>query len=180
MGYDLGDIQKMTKALDRRSPKTRVYKSKTFDTKIAAQTWAIETEQFLSSEVDLVRGKTFANALDRFEREVSKGRKGERWKGIRINKHRRDALADRLLEDLTMEDINRWIVEQTTSASTINRDLNLLSSVFSHCIKWKWIKQNPCKGCQRPRQPGRRGNAGFQNMKSTGYWPRCISMRIGA
>lgn len=38
---------------------------------------------------------------------------------IRINKHRRDALADRLLEDLTMEDINRWIAEQTTSASTI-------------------------------------------------------------
>ena len=132
------------------------YKSKTFNTKIAAQTWAIETEQFLSSEVDLVRGKTFANALDRFEREVSKGRKGERWEVIRINKHRRDALADRLLEDLTMEDINRWITEQTTSASTINRDLNLLSSIFSHCIKWKWIKQNPCKGCQRPRQPAPR------------------------
>ena len=132
------------------------YKSKTFDTKLAAQTWAIETEQFLSSEVDLVRGKTFANALDRFEREVSKGRKGERWERIRINKHRRDALADRLLEDLTMEDINRWITEQITSASTINRDLNLLSSIFSHCIKWKWIKQNPCKGCQRPRQPAPR------------------------
>ena len=61
------------------------YKSKTFDTKIAAQTWAIETEQFLSSEVDLVRGKTFANALDRFEREVSKGRKGECCEVICIN-----------------------------------------------------------------------------------------------
>ena len=60
-----------------------------------------------------MRGKTFANALDRFEREVLKGRKGERWEVIRINKHRRDALADRLLESLTIEDINRWITEQT-------------------------------------------------------------------
>ena len=132
------------------------YKAKTFDTKIAAQRWALETEQFLSSEAGLVRGKTLADALDRYEKEVSRGRKGERWDAIRINKHRRDDLADGLLEGLTTDHINRWIARQTTSAGTINRDLNLLSSIFTHCVKWKWIKQNPCKGCQRPRLPAPR------------------------
>ncbi len=99
----------------------------------------METEQSLVDEQGIIQGKTFLDALNRYEVEVSKGRKSERWDRIRINKHRRDPLADVMLEQLTTADIDRWIAEQTTSASTINRDLNLLSSIFTHCVKWKWM-----------------------------------------
>jgi len=110
-------------------------------------------EQSLSDESGIIPGKTVLDALDRYEDEVSKGRKGERWDRVRISKHRRDPLADVLLEQLSTEDVNHWIAEQSTSAATINRDLNLLSSMFTHCIKWKWMQVNSCKDCHRPRSP---------------------------
>jgi len=113
-------------------------------------------EQSLSDERGIVRDKKVLNALNRYEVEVSKGRKGERWDKARINKHRRDPLADVMLAQLSTEHINHWIAEQSTSAATINRDLNLLSSIFTHCVKWEWMQGNPCKDCNRPKSPAPR------------------------
>ena len=58
-------------------------------------------EQSLSDEASVIRGKTFLGALDRYEDEVSRVRKGERWDRVRINKHRRDPLADVMLAQLS-------------------------------------------------------------------------------
>lgn len=70
------------------------YRSKTFDTKLNAQTWAVEMEQYASPGSSLVRGKTVLDALNRYEKEVSKGRKGDR-------REEHDLLADgeRILND---------------------------------------------------------------------------------
>ncbi len=48
------------------------YKSKTFDTKVNALSWALEMEQSLSDESGIIRRKTVSDALDRYEADVSK------------------------------------------------------------------------------------------------------------
>ncbi len=61
------------------------YKSKTFNTKVNALSWALEMKKPLSDESSVIRRKTMLDALDQYEVEVYGGRKGERWDRVRIN-----------------------------------------------------------------------------------------------
>jgi len=57
----------------------------------------------------------------------------------------------KFITDITTRDVNRWIAQQTTSARTINQRLKILSVMFQFLIKQDYIKENPVKNADKPR-----------------------------
>lgn len=130
------------------------YKSKTFPTKVQAMSWAAETEQSLSSD-RLVQGKTLSDIFERYRDEISPSKKSRRTEQNRLNKFLRHPLAFLPLAELKQLHIHDWIADALTSlkSSSVNRDLNLLSSVFEQGKRWNWIDINPVRGIKRPKNP---------------------------
>ena len=129
------------------------YKSKRFSTKAEAQAWALELEARLGRNPGMLLGHTLREAMQKYSDEVSPSRKGARWEQVRLAKLERDALADMAVADLEHEHIQGWIERQTISASSINRELNLLSAVFRECrTTWKWMAHNPMTDVKRPQK----------------------------
>jgi integrase len=58
--------------------------------------------------------------------------------------------------DIMTHDVNEWITRglaRGLSPATVNRETNLLSSVFNYAVKdRKWIPVNPCHGARRPER----------------------------
>lgn len=130
------------------------YKSKTFTTKVQAMSWAAETEQSLSTDT-LVRGKTLGGIFERYRDEISPHKKSYRTERNRLNKFMRHPLAIITLADIKQSHFYEWIQEALTSlkSSSVNRDLNLLSSVFEQGKRWNWTDINPIRGIKRPKNP---------------------------
>jgi len=130
------------------------YKSKTFTTKVQAMAWAVETEQELSSDT-LISGKRLSDIFERYRDEISPSKKSYRTERNRLNKFMRHPLSIIPLADITQSHFYDWIQEALTSlkSSSVNRDLNLLSSVFEQAIRWNWTDINPIRGIKRPKNP---------------------------
>ena len=129
--------------------KHRQYTSKTFNTKIQAMAWAAETEQSLSPFPDIqITGKTLAQAFERYRDEISPDKKGHRSETVRLNKFMRHPLAAMPLNEIKPLHVYDWIEEQlkTIKSSSINRYLNLFSSVFEQTKRWNWTDTNPVRG----------------------------------
>lgn len=130
------------------------YKSKTFDSKIQAMAWAAETEQSLSPDA-LISGKTLGDCFIRYRDEISPTKKSYRSEYNRLNKFSRHALAELPLSEIKHTHIYDWIDESLTEikSSSVNRYLNLLSSVFEQAKRWRWTRENPTRGIKRPKNP---------------------------
>ncbi len=130
------------------------YKSKTFTTKVQAMAWAVETEQNLSSDT-LVHGKSLSDLFERYRDEITPNKKSRRTEHNRLNKFMRHPLAVLSLTDIKQSHFYGWIAEALTSlmSSSVNRDLNLLSSVFEQGKRWNWNDSNPIRGIKRPKNP---------------------------
>lgn len=156
--------------------------SATFATKAQAQAWAAvrETELRDSKAGGIVAGKTVRDAFDRYEKEVSRTKRGHRFEALRMAVlaeieigERPVKFGDIKLSDLTsehlgklrdarlgMEVAQRQIEDvdptpaRTISGSTVNREFNLLSHVFNTARReWKWIAESPTKDVRRPKNP---------------------------
>lgn len=130
------------------------YKSRTFDTKVQAMAWAVETEQNFSSDT-LVLGKTLGDLFERYRDEISPKKKSWRTEYNRLNKFMRHSLAAVLLVEIRQTHFDGWIQESLASikSSSVNRDLNLLSSVFKQGKRWERTDNNPIRGIHRPKNP---------------------------
>jgi len=130
-------------------------KSKTFDSKIEAKSWALETEIQLGSSDNIVRGRTIADLCDRYAKEIVPLHKGHRWELIKLNSFKNDYIADDAISEMSCDDVNAWIVSRskTVSNASICRELNLLSSMFTYAIKCKWCRDNPVSKADKPKQP---------------------------
>lgn len=140
------------------------YKSQTFPTKIQAQAWAVEMEQTMTPDT-LVRGKSFGDAFLRYQLEISPSKKTWRNEHNRLSKFLRHNMASLLLEDIRQTHIYEWVEEELKriKSSSVNRDLNLLSSVFEQCKRWAWTNNNPVRGIKRPKNPRPRDRRISQN-----------------
>lgn len=129
-------------------------KSKTFDSKLAALKWAEEVEQTLKPD-GLIHGKTVGDAFEKFRDEVTPTRKSQRSERNRMNKFLRDPIAQIPLDEIRQHHFDEWIKRSLTKiqASSVNRDLNLLSAVFREAIRWRWTTLNPIHGINRPKNP---------------------------
>jgi integrase len=140
--------------------KKGVRRAASFPTKGKASAWAAKIEAEI---LDGLRGehssKRFIDALEKYETEVSPGKKGARWELVRIGKFKRLPFAEWKLSDITTPRLAEWRDEQlkTLAASSVNRELNLLSSIFEAARReWRWIKENPVHDLRRPPQPKHR------------------------
>lgn len=137
-----------------------VRESQSFRTKAAAQVWASQTE----AEIDArKRGqivkRSMREVLERYSKEVSPTKKNAKWEQTRIKFFLGDfalPFAERQVSEITAGDLGKWRDErlQGVKGSTINRDLNLLSNVFTTCRKeWGCLQRNPIEDLRRPADP---------------------------
>lgn len=139
----------------------------TFDTKAEAEAWAITTEskiiegvepEVIVNDPSLSEGATVADAFDRYADEVSPNKGGARWEQIRLQMlARRFPIFKRPITSITGPDIADWRDKRLVqvSASTVNRELGLISGVFTHAMReWRLgLTVNPCTLVTRPRNP---------------------------
>ena len=142
--------------------------SATFDTKAEAEAWAIATEAKILAGNDVesiaqepaapVAAKPAKEVFSRYAKEVSPGKRGARWEEIRIKMLlRRSRLFDRPITAITGPDMAEWRDKRLcqVSASTVNREICLISSIFTHAMKeWRvGLTFNPCALITKPRKP---------------------------
>lgn len=143
--------------------------SGTRTTKAEAVAYAGEREAELRRAVTtgIQQGRTVDEAFRRYEKDVSAHKPGHRWEAIRleaIGKMKIDGteISDMLLCDVTSDTLGRWRDQRLkgdpslkidkVKGSTVSRELNLLSHVFSTAQKeWKWIATSPTTNVRRPK-----------------------------
>lgn len=140
--------------------KQGVSRSKTFKTKGQAQNWAAQVEAaIVNGTFESPTEKTFADAIHRYAKEVSVTKRGERWEIIRLNSWLKLPFAHYPLGDVITPILANWRDERlkTVKSSTVNRELNLMSSVFEQARReWQWITINPLHDVKRPLNPKHR------------------------
>lgn len=144
--------------------------SKMFSTKAEGQAWASERETALRKRAQsgINTDKTLADAFDRYVLEISVHKRGAKWEEKRLAAIAKDvvdgeALGQRMLCDITADLLGQWrdmrmrgtaaknFADKVTG-STINRDLALVSNVFTVARReWKWIKESPTSDVRRPQ-----------------------------
>ena len=129
--------------------------------------WAITTEgkiidgiapEVIANELVMAVEVTAADALERYAAEVSPNKRGGRWEQIRLRMLiRRYPLFQRAITSITGPDIADWRDTRlvAVSASTVNRELCLISTVFTQAMKeWRLgVAGNPCSLVTKPRKP---------------------------
>jgi integrase len=132
-----------------------VYDSETFASKQAAKAWATRREaEIMGGQRGEVPNLTVLALLERYDREVSAGKKGKRWESIRLKALGRDRIAAVRLKALDTPHVADWQVRrlQDVSGASVRRERNLLNNVFNIAVKeWKWLARNPFVGVRRPK-----------------------------
>ena len=134
-------------------------KSKSFPTKREAVYWAtMLEEEILAGKINVIPDLPVSRALERYRDEVSPKKRGARWEIFRLNKISL-YIGHIGLRELRSHHIAAWRDKRLTevSASSVSREMNLVSHVCTICIKeWGWLESNPCSGVARPpRTPHR-------------------------
>ena len=136
--------------------------SKSFALKSAAEQWARQTElEMTDGKYIAVSKETVKGLFERFRDEVCPERKGNRWEQVRINALLRDVKWMSLSTDkMTDVVLTKWRDDRlkVVSGATVNREMNLISAVFTHAIKeWKVrMAENPVSLVKRPPKPKHR------------------------
>lgn len=123
---------------------------KTFDTLAQAKRWAADE----TSTAPRSSNRTLDEAMSRYARDVTPGKKGARWELIRIEKMRREiTFRHQRLADLTSDDFGklRDKMLQRLAPTSVARELNILSAILETARKeWKWIPTNPMRDVKKP------------------------------
>lgn len=158
--------------------------SGTFDTKAAALAWEAQQRVELRDDLGMRRQnslKTCSEAFDKYHREVSAKKRGKRWEGLRLAAFKTE-FGDRLMASITPADLAAWRDKRllTVTGSTVNRDMNLLSNVFTVARKeWGWVGESPTKDVKRPKESPPRdrriSQAEIDAIRLTLGWPVDVS-----
>lgn len=139
-----------------------VRKSKSWDTKARAKSWAVETEHQLGQQAEgSSQTHTLGDVFRLYGERVSVKKKGERWELVRLRSFEAYPLANIRLADLKREHIEDWMESRLTGPgavkpSTINRDLNLISHCLTQARRWRLMTTNPMTDLKRPKDPPHR------------------------
>jgi integrase len=185
----VGDMWRADVCVDRKRFSRR------FPGRAQARDWALKIEQELRwgcGEPEAASGRTVADALKRYEREVSPTKKGARWESVRIALILRDELANVSLDTLSSADLAAWRDRRlgTVSGPSVAREMNLIGHVFTIARKeWCWLERNPMSDVRRPKQaPPRDRRVSPEEIErikvATGYSddtpPKAAFARVGA
>lgn len=135
-----------------------VRKSKVFRLKSDAKEWVSDTETNLRREGNI--DKTLvSDILIQYRDTVSVHKKGWHYENLRINAFLKEEWAKLQSDQITARDISyfRDARLKEVQTSTVNRELNLLSAIFSKAVQeWRYLYNNPVKGVKRPKNPAHR------------------------
>lgn len=138
--------------------------TRTFDTQAQAEAWAEAEEARILAGASAAHvtqtpsSITVAALFDRYARQVSPSKDGARWEAIRLRALAPSfPMAAAALDGAGMAEW-RDARLRTVSAATVNRELNLISAVFTQAIKeWRVpLAANPVHAFRRPPQPNSR------------------------
>ena len=137
--------------------KLGVRDSQTFETKAAAIAWATAREAEILAQSGKSRttvSMTLSEALQRYKRDVSPAKAGERWEVLRLDRFDRELeWAGELMSRITSEQVAQWRDSRLAKvqSSTVRREMTLLSSVFEIArTEWKTCLVNPVRDAKRP------------------------------
>ena len=156
MGVCVAWFQKLPSGLwQAQVARKGVRRSKSFPNKGAAIAWAGQQEsEIMAGERGEIPNLTVSALFARYIKEVSKGKKGERWEVIRLMALERDRIASVRLRTVDSPHVADWQQRrlQAISAASVRRERNLLNNVFEIARKeWRWLKRNPFEGVRRPK-----------------------------
>lgn len=137
-----------------------IRKAQSFPTKTKARQWAaaVEAEILAGHHGDNSKW-TLTEALDRYAAEVSPTKNGQRWELVRIEVFKRLPFSGYRLSTITTPILATWRDSRLkeVKASSVNREMNLLSAVFEQARReWQWCDKNPVRDLKRPQQPRHR------------------------
>lgn len=126
--------------------------SKVLPTKREAQAWAMEQEGKAGA---LSTGwRTFAEAADKYLREISVKKRGHKWEARRLSAMV-DYFGQKSLGSLDAPDMAAWRDARlrTVTGSTVVRETNLLKHLL-HTARdeWRWIDHDPFRGVKMPKE----------------------------
>lgn len=137
--------------------------ARTFDTREQAQAWADKTEARIQGGAKAAQiaktpsSLTVGALFNRYATEVSPEKRGGRWEIIRLTALARDPAFHGIATNIDGADLAAWRDRRLKSvkSSTVNRELNLISAVFSRAIyEWRLVlAKNPVSDMQRPPHP---------------------------
>lgn len=156
----MSTITKRGKSYYVQVRKKGVARYASFSTKAQALNWATQIEsQIINGTLDVRTEKTFVDAIEKYKLEVSSTKRGERWEVIRLNAWLKLPFANYKITDINTPLLVAWRDDRLkmVQTSTVNRELNLMSSLFEHARReWQWIKTNPVHDVKRPSNPKHR------------------------
>lgn len=130
--------------------------SASFGTRTAARKWAEEQEDQIRSGVSR-NGDTLREVFARYSREVTPGKRGEKWETVRLGLFARIMpFVDRAAAEVTPDDIGRWRDARLKSVKpgTVLRELNLLAAVYEAARReWRLVPANPVRDVRKPSAP---------------------------
>lgn len=146
--------------------------TRVFQTKAAAEKWAIQQERALIDGVaERWPRKTVLQALDRYGQEVSPTKRSGAAEALRLAAFARDypALAKKPFHEFSPSDVAAWCADRlkTVSPASVQRDFNLLRNVWSFGVKqWKWCPSNPWSDVKAPgNNPARNRLLGWREIR---------------
>lgn len=151
--------------------RAQVYKngrrrSKSFESKVAAKSWAARTETELAEGKAASEGMTFGDLMDRYAREVSSKKRGAREEIVRIERLKRLSIAKVKLDDLDAPDFVAWREQRLleVKGSTVKREMEHLSAVLNQAVReWRLLDKSPLLGVKRPKDGKSRNRLATQD-----------------
>ncbi|MDX3950126.1 site-specific integrase [Pasteurella multocida] len=136
--------------------KKGISKSAEFNTKTEAQRWALAIEtQIDSGEFTNTPQIKFSQLIDRYVKEITPTKASARGETFRLLKIAKMQIGKVDLIDLNKSDFEKWQNERLSNvtAGTVLRERNTLNAVMNQAIKWNFIKKNPLKEVDAPKEP---------------------------
>lgn len=136
-----------------------VRKAASFDSKTEAKDWAAGQEYKIKTEANsnFTKKYSVSELFLRYEREVSRTKRGYKWEQGQISRLLKKPLAKLDINDVTKQHIRNWRDDRLATGiktSTLNREWNLLSHIFSTARdEYELIKVSPVEGVKRPPDP---------------------------
>jgi integrase len=164
--------------------------SRTFDLKTTATAWAAREEAaILDGKRGQFPARTVREAFERYESEVSAGKRGARAEGLRFTAVLREFpwLATMVLHEVKTADLARWRdarlgglaarsglpALKAVSKGTVQRDINLLRNVWTVAAReWGWCGEpSPWRALRMPGDnPARDQQIKWQEIRRIVRW----------
>nr|WP_315596699.1 site-specific integrase [uncultured Cupriavidus sp.] len=133
---------------------------RTFDSKAAAQDWAVKREAEMRSISGGQGSKTHTvgDVLDDYQRKVSPTKRGARWEMLRLDLIGRKEIDGKAFRNIRLAELKpthiaawRDARAREVAGSSVSREMSLLSHALQVArTEWGWLVTDPMKDVRRP------------------------------